>query len=517
MTKSAPTGAELAEQLIAAAGDGLVAVDESASVIIFNPAAGLIFGVDPQQMLGNSLKPLFPPGIFETHQNYIKDFLSGKQPRGIVGSTIEVDGWHSEGRTVPLELTLTATAVRGQKILIAAIRDISVRLKASRRNQELLQQLTQAQKMEALGNLTAGIAHDFNTNLQTILGYASILDNELDPAHRHSQDIHQILTATHQAKRLTKKLLNFSRKTSGRFEVLSLSRVVSDVVGLLERTFPANIRIRTRLAPLLFLEGDAIWLQHALMNICINARDAMPDGGTLSFSASRVSLSPQEAEELELSPGPYCLLIAKDTGAGMTPEVMAHVFDPFYSTKPRGKGSGLGLSMLKTTVKRHKGKVVLSSDPGQGTRFSIYLPATETRPRPTRHTPVEELLPHGSGETILLVDDLEHLRQMAQRLLSGLGYKTLLAANGEEALQVFRQHGDRISLVILDVMLPGMSSAETLEQMRRLDPQVKVLASSGYRRQDQPQDLEELGAIGFLQKPYSIAKISQVIFKVLNP
>jgi PAS domain S-box-containing protein len=504
----------LAEALIAAAGDGLVAVDRSGEVVVFNPAAGRIFGVDPESMIGQTLDRLFQPGEYERHQRYIDRYFAG-DGSGSVGSTLEVEGWHREGRPVPLEISLSATTAAGHQLVLASIRDVSARKEAARRNQELMQQLTQAQKMEALGTLTAGIAHDFNTNLQTILGFASALIKELPEGQRHHQDVKQILNAVQASMGLVKKLLDYGRKSQERLEVLSLNRVVRDVVGLLRRSLPADVRIKTRLARNIHTQGDPIWLQHALMNICLNARDAMPDGGELHLQTRNVELCAEEASARGLEPGRYCELTASDTGQGMPPDILQRIFDPFFSTKPRGEGSGLGLAMVQTTVVSHGGSVSASSEPGVGTQFTIYLPATDAVPSQRRPAPAAEA-PHGNGETILLVDDEQHLREMAERLLSGLGYQVLLAESGEEAVAVYRKHHQQIALVVLDMVMTGIDGAETLVRLRRLDQGVKVLASSGYRKDAQPQRLLKMGVSGFLQKPYGIEEISQTIRQALD-
>ena len=506
--------AALADALIAAAGDGLIVVDQTGTIVVFNPAAGRIFGQDSEKMLGRDLSPLFCPETFLQHERYIGDFFAGRG-RGVVGTTLELEGWHSGGHAVPLEISLSATTVDGKQLVLASIRDVTARHEAARKNQALMQQLVQSQKMEALGTLTAGIAHDFNTNLQTIIGFASTLYAELDPGHPLHPDVERILTAAEQGKQLTKKLLTFSRAADERLEVLSLNGVVRDVVGVLRRTLPRNITIQTQLLPSVRTEGDPIWLQHALMNLCLNARDAMPDGGQIVIQTRTVLLDEQEAATLSLAPGRHAVLVVRDSGAGMSAKVVARIFDPFFSTKPRGEGSGLGLGMVQTTVQQHKGVIRVHSEPDRGTTFIIHLPASADEPAPLRRTPSEIHFVLGSGEKVLLVDDEKVLLEMGQRLLRNLGYEPFVACNGEEAVALLEREGP-VALVVLDVMLEGTTSVQTLDRLRQLDSSIKVLLSSGFKEDHHPEELSDRTVEGFLQKPYSIEEFAQAIRAVLD-
>ena len=506
--------AALANALIAASGDGLIAVDRTGSIVVFNPAAGHIFGRDPEQMLGGDLSPLFPPNSVGEHAQYVREFFAGGS-RGVVGTTLELEGWHGDGHPVPLELSLSATTVEGEQLVLAAIRDVSARRAAVRKNQELMQQLIQSQKMEALGTLAAGIAHDFNTNLQTIIGFASSVFSELEPDTPAHADVGRVLTAAEQGKALTKKLLTFSHAADERQEVLSLNAVVRDVVSVLRRTLPREVDVHTQLLPSVRTNGDPIWLQHALMNLCLNARDAMPDGGQMVVQTRTTTLDAEEAAPLSLEPGRFAVLVVRDTGVGMSEEVVGRIFDPFFSTKPRGEGSGLGLAMVQTTVQKHGGVVRVKSEPGKGTSFLMYLPASAKEPAPFRRTPAELPLIFGHGEKILLVDDERMLLEMGQRLLKNLGYEPLTARDGEQAALVLEQEGP-VAMAIVDVMLDGITSAQTLGLLRALDGDLKVLLSSGFKEDRHPAELAEHRVEGFLQKPYSIEEFAMAIRGVLK-
>jgi two-component system, cell cycle sensor histidine kinase and response regulator CckA len=502
----------LAEVLVSSVRDGLVAVNEEGTILFFNSAAGRIFGVPPEDMIQKKMDVFFPPGLFDKHQDYISKYFSG-QGLGIVDQkTVEVEALQATGKKVPIEISLSSASLDGRPIVIATIRDITQRREMDQQNRALLEQLTQSQKMEALGTLAAGISHDFNNMLGAILGFATAIKMELDPKDRHYKDLKQITQIVQKAKDLTEKLLTFSRSSESHSEVLSLNKVVREVVNLLGRTLPKNIILKTRLARSICTRGDPAQLEQSLLNICLNAKDALSLGGTIDLQTSRVDLTQGEASLLGLSPGSYALLIVADNGLGMNNPTLKRAFDPFFSTKPTGEGSGLGLSLALRTVKRHQGQIEIMSQPNEGTKVKIYLPFCEEIPRPQEgptFLPADKL--KGLGETILLVDDEKHLRGMAKRLLEGLGYQILLAESGEEAIEIFRQMKDSINLVILDVMMTGMSGRETLVQLKELNQEVKVLVSSGYHKSGAPKELLDKGVCGFLQKPYSLDEIHHAI------
>lgn len=508
-----PTRAALAEALLSATGDGLIAIDQRGVVVFFNPAAARLFGRDPSSMIGQTLEPLFLPEMFVEHQRYVTDFFA-RQVSDDYKQTIETVGQHSDGSTVPVEITLSATTVEGQRLVIASVRDVSQRRQSDDRNRALMEQLTQAQKMEALGTLAAGMAHDFNNMLGAIMGYASAMTRELDKSHRHYTDVDQILSVARRAKRLTDKLLALSRRSDSEFEPLALNSIVQDVVGLLQRTIPKNIIFKTRLVKGVYLEGDRTQLEQVLLNICLNSRDAMPDGGEIVLKTRTIELDQAAAKPLALVPGKYCELVVADDGLGLDPETLSRAFDPFFSTKPSNEGSGLGLALVYAMVTGHRGQVVIDSEEGEGTAVTVYLPATDIKPVQEIPREIGRQI-RGRGETILLVDDERHLRDMAKRLLEGLGYKVTLAESGEEAEAIYRQQHESIDLVILDVVLVGLSGAETLDRLREIDNDVRVLVSSGYDREGEPRHLLDKRVCGFIQKPYGIEEVNQAIQRAL--
>ncbi len=503
------------ESFVEGSVDALVAIDREGTIRLFNDAASKLFGVDAAAMIGTQMQCLFVPDTFVEHQSYVRDFFAGRG-RGVVGTTLETEGWHSEGRRIPIEISLSLAGEGEATLVFASIRNVAGRRAVAQHAEALLSQLGHAQRLEALGLLAAGIAHDFNNVLGLVLGYASAMVAELDRDHRHHQDAAQIVSLVRHARKLTDDLLLYSRHGEVALEPLSLNRVARNVTGFLRRTLPKTVIIKTRLARGANVEGDYGQLEHCLMNLCLNARDAMPDGGELTIQTVRDELDEQQAEPHGLTAGSWCRLSVSDNGVGMDAETRARALDFFFTTKPAGVGSGLGLALVRAAVQRHGGAVEIESEVGKGTCVTLWLPATDAQPTRVPIPGVPHSA-HGAGETILLVDDERHLREMAKRLFEGLGYSVLLAATGEEAIAIFRQHHQGIALVVLDVMLGGeLSGAATLTKLREVQPEVKVLVSSGYAPSGAPNELLEQGVAGFIQKPYGIDEIGEAIRKALG-
>jgi two-component system, cell cycle sensor histidine kinase and response regulator CckA len=506
----------LAEALIQGALDGLIAVDHQGMIVFSNAAAGRIYGYGPQEMTGQNLERFFPSQMFVEHQTYVRDFFMGRG-RGVVDVLpVETEIVHRSGKAIPVEIALSSVSLGADQLVLACIRDISRRRETDERNRTLLEQLMQAQKMEAIGTLSAGVAHDFNNMLGAIMGYAAAILNEMDKKDRHYTDLMQVQSIVRRAKRLTENLLTFSRRAEFNSESIAVGQVVRQVTDLLRRTLPKSYLIKTRLTKNLFTEGDHAQLEQSLMNICLNARDAMPDGGMLLISSSRVMLDETLAKPLGLAAGPYCQLSIKDDGVGMDNATLERAFDPFFSTKHDGEGSGLGLALVFAVVQNHHGQVRIESQLGRGTEVKIYLPEIECQLMAPAITPRKSKPLMGLGEMIMLVDDEKHLRGMGKRLLEGLGYQVMLAENGQEAVALYQQQQQAIRLVILDVMMAGMSGLQTLEQLKAINPGVKILVSSGYNRSGAPKELLERGVCGFVQKPYGIDEINQAIRQALN-
>lgn len=429
---------------------------------------------------------------------------------------------HRTGRLDGVELHLRRKD--GQEIIVLeharAIRDANGRilyyegtLMDITEKKALEQRLLQAQKMESIGTLAGGIAHDFNNLLQGILGYVSLA---LQNADQQSELHHYLQTIFHSAKRaadLTNQMLTFSRRREPRFEPTDVNQLVEESLRMLRRLIPTTIDIRTRLEKELWtVEADATQLQQVLVNLCVNARDAMPRGGILTLETENRVISPQEAEHrMEAQAGRYIVLTVSDNGVGMTPEIRERIFEPFFTTKGVGEGTGLGLSVVYGIVRSHKGWINVYSEPGQGSVFRIYLPAAERAVAPPPSAPPS--VARGK-EGILVVDDEPIVLDLACHILEHYGYHTLKARDGEEAINIYRQRAKEIDLVLLDLTMPKLSGLECAKRLRALNPSVRLVLSSGYSAQAEQMPNEGIHA--FVPKPYSPEQLACVVREVLD-
>jgi two-component system, cell cycle sensor histidine kinase and response regulator CckA len=402
-----------------------------------------------------------------------------------------------------------------QRALARAERDLAQRKIAEAEKERLAQKLQRAQKMEAIGNLAGGVAHDMNNILAAIMGLCELIKLEDLPGAETRADLESITGACKRGRDLTQNLLGFARKGKYRKERVNLNKLVGEVMALMTRTGSKKVAVYGHLDPSLGgVEGDPTQLNQVLVNLAINASDAMPEGGTLRFTTTRALIDESAGRTFDpwLAPGAYIKLEVSDTGSGMPPQVRERAFDPFFTTKPQGKGTGLGLSMVYGAVINHGGAVLLNSEEGHGTAVTLFLPEHKSLSASPSGAPKErDHLYRGTG-TILLVDDEAKIRKMGRRILEHLGYQVILAGDGEEALRQFQERREEIALVVLDLIMPVMDGAETLRRLRQLDPATRVLISSGFS--------EEMGAemeaVGFIQKPYTLELFSEKVSEALG-
>ena len=386
----------------------------------------------------------------------------------------------------------------------AALHAANARLSGELAERERLEaRFVQAQKMESIGILAGGIAHDFNNILQIILGYTQVVLSEKVAADPDFEALSVVLTGTQRAIQLTRQLLLFSRHEQGTLRPLDLNAHVREVIQLLDRTISKMITIETRFAEdLKCVSADPGQIQQVIMNLAVNARDAMPEGGRLTFETKSVYLDGDFAEKHPgVQIGEHVQLSIIDTGMGMDEETQRHIYDPFFTTKDLGKGTGLGLSVAYGIIANHHGFISCRSKPGEGTTFTFFLPAldqptdTSTSPAP----PVAEI--RGGSEQILCVDDDEHILAWEGSILGKKGYRVLTAASGEEALRRYPESAP--DLVILDMDMPGMGGYQCLLELRAMDPEVTVMIASGYSSGFLPGDLLDQGALVVLPKPFT--------------
>jgi len=407
------------------------------------------------------------------------------------------------------QLNAVVIAWEGRPAILCFIRDITPQ-------KRLEAQYLHAQKMEAVGTLAGGIAHDFNNLLQAILGYAEMVllgRGKQDPSY---QELQEIKRAAQRGGELTQRLLTFSRRVQSKLRPVSLNQEVNQIQRLLQRTIPKMIDIELNLAnDLRAINGDPAQIEQILMNLALNARDAMPEGGRLRIGTKNVTLDEEYCRmHLGVKAGDYVLLSVTDTGHGMNQETLGHLFEPFYTTKGMGRGTGLGLSMVYGIVRSHDGYISCDSVPGKGTTFEIYLPVIEQRLGMEESK--EERIPRGGKETILLIDDEESIRHLGNQILKQFGYTVLTASDGESGLELYQKEKGKIDLVILDLIMPGMGGRRCLEELLKINPKVKVVIATGYSADGHTQEALGAGAKNSVSKPYAIRQMLKVVREVLD-
>ena len=388
-------------------------------------------------------------------------------------------------------------------------------LKEKEKEKEALkEQLSQAQKLEAIGTLAGGIAHDFNNMLQGILGYAAYLKMKVPVDDFMYEPLTVIEHSAERAADLTKKLLGFARKGKYLIGPMNLNAVVENVAAIIARTFDRKIKTEIVLNPGLWtVEGDKSQIEDIILNLCLNSRDAMPEGGILSIETFNTQITKETKPHRYIKEGIYAVIKVMDTGTGMDEETRERIFEPFFTTKEMGKGTGMGLSMAYGVVKNHNGFIEVDSSPGKGSTLTIYLPAIEKKSE--REIEITKPLHKGKG-TILVVDDEEIIRNVAMDILHDLGYDVLLASSGKEGVKIYADKKYVIDLVILDMIMPEMGGKETFKKLKEINPDVKILISSGYAQDSLPEQFVDDGEAGFIQKPYNINEIAEIIKKVLS-
>jgi PAS domain S-box-containing protein len=467
------------EMLLTSIGEGICGLDRDGRITFANPAAARLTGWEPDELLGRSMhEQLHCTRADGTPHPSEQCPMLATLHDGAIHQVPSDRFWRKDGTPLPVEYTSSPITQSGTLAgAVIAFRDIGERLR-------LESQLLQAQKLESIGRLSGGIAHDFNNLLTTIVGAAELANETLPPDHPARQDIQIIQSATDRATALTRQLLAFARKQAIEVQVLDLNQLLLDIDRLLRRLIGADISLVTHPAPNLWpISADRNQLEQVLINLAVNARDAMPDGGKLTIETANVELDAAYAEEhLNVKPGSYVMMAVSDTGMGMAPEVRAQIFEPFFSTKESGKGTGLGLPMSYGIVKQHGGALWVYSEVDHGTTFKVYLPRTIPAPSAPNETSVAEEPPWGV-ETILLVEDEEPVRFLAARILRDHGYTVLDAATGDVALQLGQAHPGQIDLLLVDIVLPGIGGAQLADYLAAARPGIKVLFVSGYPEQ----------------------------------
>jgi two-component system cell cycle sensor histidine kinase/response regulator CckA len=468
--------------------DAILLVDAQSGVVAdANPAAERLYGRDRAALKALRLADLVAPG---------QDAALAPGGRAVPSRHLRADG-----AQVAVEVSVGELGLQGRGLRVLSIRDVSERERAERARQELEHNLRQAQKMEAVGRLAGGVAHDFSNLLAVILGYSDLLLSDLpagDARLRESAD--GIVEAAHRAVGVTRQLLTLSRKKLLRTEILSLDKVVSDLGKLLQRAIGERIELETKLAGDLWpVLADADQLAQVLLNLAVNARDAMPNGGPLDIETANVELASPPGDT-GLAPGRYVTLTVRDGGCGMTAEVRARIFEPFFTTKETG--TGLGLATVYGIVRQAGGAIRVDSEVGKGTTFTVFLPAADESAKRVA-LPGTAVSPRGLGETVVLAEDEDALRTLLGRVLAGSGYNVVAGRNGAEALEAARGRSGRVDLLLTDLVMPRMTGAELADRLAREQPGLKVLFMTGHTDDALVQDRLVSGDVELIQKPFT--------------
>ena len=490
------------------AAESVIISDKRGTIQYVNPAFERLSGFTKDDIVGRNFRVLKS----DTHDDGFyremwKTISSGKGWAGQIGNRMK------DGSLRQFETTISPIRDDSGAIVsfVSVNRDVTQEV-------ALEAQLLQAQKMEAVGTLAGGIAHDFNNLLQVIQGYTEVLLHGVSEDPSNYEPLQKIHRSSKRGAELTRQLLTFSRKVQSERRPLDLNQEVEQVKNLLERTIPKMIEIELHLdkTPAI-VSADPVQVEQALMNLAVNAMDAMPEGGKIIFETERATLDEEFCRtHLGARPGEYVLLTISDTGHGMNKEILEHVFEPFYTTKEVGKGTGLGLAMVYGIVKTHEGYILCYSELDSGTTFKIYLPALVQGGHRREASEGEDQL-KGGDETILLVDDEEYIRELGVELLSNVGYEVLTATDGENALQLYRKEQQRIDLIILDLVIPGMGGKKCYEEILKINPQAKILIVSGYYSVNGPgKEAMEAGAKGFVGKPFDVSHMLKAVRDILD-
>jgi PAS domain S-box-containing protein len=490
------------------ASEAILTIDTGSVVTAANPASAELFGYPIDEIVGESITKLMPPAYRGRHFDAFARYLRTGR-RTIPWHGAELRGLHANGREFPIEVSIGEYGSGPERRFTGIIRDIS-------RRKDMEAQLLQAQKMDAIGRLAGGVAHDFNNLLTAIGGYAELVGSSMELDDPRQEAIGGIRQATDQAASLTKQLLAFSRSQELRPAVIDLSQVVTNLVPMLRRLLGERIELVVKpTEEPCRTHADRSQIEAILVNLAVNARDAMPDGGTLAIETANVELDASNwLHDSDVAPGAYAGLVVSDTGVGMDATTLSHVFEPFFTTKAPGSGTGLGLATVYGTVKQSGGYIWVYSEPSHGTTFKVYLPSTD---EPDTPAPTEEPSPVGTRqtghETILVAEDEAVVREMVVASLERLGYRVVAASTGEEAVRLIDRLGDEIDLLLSDVVMPGMSGPDLYDRARRTRPDLRAVFMSGYTALSMGRPIPD--GITLLEKPFSAARLDQVVRETL--
>lgn len=497
------------DAILEAAVDAIITIDARGVIESVNPAATRLFGYDAAELTGGNVNILMPPPFSAEHDGYIRRHLSTGERR-IIGIGREVAGRKKDGSVFPMHLSVSRLEIGGATFFSGIIHDLTDRKAAEAA-------LVHARKMEAVGQLTGGVAHDFNNLLTVVTGNLELLAMQLTDRGQ-CELLREAQEAAGMGARLTERLLAFARRSHLEPEVVDMNGLALGLTDLLHRTLGGMVELSTALSPELWMtRADPSQVENMIVNLAVNARDAMPGGGELALETGNAVIDGSHAaNEAGLTPGEYVRLSISDTGQGMPDAVIERAFEPFFTTKEGGRGTGLGLSMVYGFARQSGGHATIRSEVGRGTTVNVYLPraAGNARGRPGPDEPAP--LARGAGRTVLVVEDNDRVRRLAVRRVRRLGYAVLEASNGEEALEIL-SGGRDVDLVFTDLVMPGgLSGYELCNRVRSLRPGTGLLLTSGYAEEPVQAGGPGTRQVKLLRKPYRQADLASALNEALR-
>lgn len=504
------------EGIVNSAMDGIITIDEDQHIILLNAAAEKMFHCRAEEVLGQRVERFIPERFRKGHEEHVRQFGRTGVAARAMGLFGRISGIRADGEEFPIEASISQLEVGGHKLFTVTCRDVTERVRAAENTKKLEAQLQQSQKMEAFGQLAGGVAHDFNNLLTVISGYSELLISMLPHEDTLRSMVVEISRAGERAASLTRQLLAFSRQQVLDPRVLDLNTVITDTEKMLRRLIGEDVRLSTVLHPnLSSVKVDPGQIDQVIMNLAVNARDAMPQGGNLTIETSNVVLDEAyTSKHPGAIPGRFVLLSLSDTGSGMTAEVKTRLFEPFFTTKGVGKGTGLGLAVVHGIIKQSGGNIDVYSEVDVGTTFKIYLPVVQENPT---HMSDSGLKHSSRGrETILLVEDEEGVRDFTAYALLGFGYEVLTAPEGNTAIKLMSSHQGKIDLLMTDVVMPGMSGRQLAETLLAGYPGLKVLFLSGYTDDAVVRHGILQANVAFFQKPFTPNALARKVREVLD-
>ncbi|MDR3472078.1 MAG: PAS domain S-box protein [Devosia sp.] len=507
MPQSAERQASHLESILDSAVDAIIAINAQGIIETVNPATERLFGYSRDEFIGRNVHFLMPEPYHSEHDSYIGNYLSSGR-RKIIGIGRQVIGRRRDGTTFPMHLSVSEFSVGGQRHFTGIIHDMTEQTNAE-------QALRQSQKMEALGQLTGGIAHDFNNLLTVIVGNLEMLEAKLSDSAQLSL-VNEALEAADLGARLTGRLLTFARRSMLEPKLVDLNTFVSGLTDMLQRTLGETVALTTSLSPELWVTRvDPSQVESAIINLAVNSRDAMPNGGRLLIETSNTHIDEAyAAAEPGLSPGDYIRLSVSDDGVGMPAAIRERAFEPFFTTKEQGKGTGLGLSMIYGFARQSGGHATIYSEQGMGTTVRIYLPRHYLPAASDVLGAVADRMTLGVGQTVLVVEDDPRVRRLTVTRLGELGYQVVEATNGAEALAVL-SNSTGVELVFTDLVMPDMSGYELAARVRELYPQIRLLLTSGYAEEFANSDRLFSEQLRLLRKPYRLADLAAAVHRAI--